>query len=293
MYKVKLYGAKEYWCQVPRIEQGFKGLGHEVVSGDNYDFIYANNFDFGVKDSEHGDSAIYEGENYLPKSGFKILNVLDIPPHNPNFPIDKLKDQLSLANIVTCISEPVRQQLSDIGVESHNIWNPIKDVFYDPFVEKTIDCLYVGRANDPNKRFELLNNIEKIIVGPIAGAKVEDNYLGLVNDVSLNQLYNAAKIVALPTKFEGLGLPALEAMVCGAIPLVCSDNPNSKLCPDFCIAEPNIESVTKTYNGLLNHFTHYQSVILDEWSSYIQHKFSKFSIAKNIINLYEEYHDNK
>tara|TARA_R100000742_G_C4279556_1_gene104474 strand:- start:5369 stop:6247 length:879 start_codon:yes stop_codon:yes gene_type:complete len=292
MYKVKLYGAKEYWCQVPRIEQGFKGLGHEVVCGDDYDFIYCNNFDFGKKDTQHKDSALYQGDSQFPKKGFKIFNVLDIPPHNPDFPIDKLKDQLIHANVVTCISEPVKKQLSDIGIESHNIGNPIKDIFFDPLVEKTINCLYVGRANDPNKRIELLNNIPKIIVGPIGGVEPNNNFLGLVNDMSLNELYNKAKIVALPSKFEGLGLPALEAMVCGAVPLVCSDNPNSKLCPDFCVAEPNIESVTKTYNGLVNHFSHYQSVILDEWSSQIQHKFSKFSVAKNIINLYEKYNDN-
>ena len=285
MIKVKLYGAKEYWCQLPRIKQGFAGLGHEVVTGDDYDFIYANNFDFGNQDSEHRDSALYQGDSQIPKKGFKIFNVLDIPPHIPDFPVSKLKEQLSHANVVTCISEPVKEQLREIGVNAHIIWNPIKDVFYDSQIKREINCLYVGRCEDPNKRFDLLQNIEKYVIGP-SGGSPSGKYLGLVNDVSLNQLYNSSKIVALPSKFEGLGLTALEAMVCGAVPLVCSDNPNSKLCPDFCVAEPTIESVTKTYNCLSNHFTHHQSVILDEWSSWAQFTFSKFSVVQNIVDLY-------
>ena len=286
MLRIKVYGAKEYWCQIPRIKDGLKGIGHEVVTGDDYDIIFANNFEYDSIDSEHNDSALWEGNTQLPKKGFKIFNVLDIPPHIDDFPIDKLKDQLSHANVVTCISKPVQQQLKDIGVDAHIIWNPIKDIFYDPQVKKQINCLYVGRWNDPNKRFNLLDNIEKYVVGP-SGQAANGNYLGLVNDLTLNQLYNSRKVVALPSKFEGLGLPALEAMAAGAIPLVCSDNPNSSLCPDFCVAEPTVESVTSTYNSLINHFTHYQSVIVDEWTPWVQHKFSKFSIAKNIVNIYK------
>jgi|TARA_R100000084_G_scaffold85123_2_gene40190 glycosyltransferase involved in cell wall biosynthesis len=281
MFKVKLYGAKEYWCQIPRIAEGFKGIGHEVVTGDDYDFVYANNFDYSGVDSEHKDSA-------LCNSGFKIFNVLDIPPHIPDFPIERLKEELSQADIVTCISDPVKEQLREIGVSAPVIWNPIKDVFFDSSMKREINCLYVGRCSDPNKRFDLLQNIEKYVVGPTGGS-TSGNYLGLVNDVSLNQLYNSAKIVALPSKFEGLGLPALEAMAAGAVPLVCKDNPNSSLCPDFCVAEPTVESVTSTYNSLINHFTHYQSVIVDEWTPWVQQKFSKFSIAENIVELFENY----
>ena len=288
MLKVKIYGAKEYWCQVPRIKEGFLGLRHQVVTSDDCDFIYANNFDYSSTDTEHGDSALYLGDSSLPKKGFKIFNVLDIPPHIPDFPIDKLKSQLLLADIVTCISEPVKEQLKTIGVDAHVIWNPIKDVFYDSQMKREINCLYVGRSYDPNKRFDLLQNIEKYIVGP-TGASGGENYLGLVNDISLNQLYNSTKIVALPSKFEGLGLPALEAMVCGAVPLVCSDNPNSNLCPEFCICEPTIESVTKKYQELSNNFSEYQKIILERYSNQINYKFSKFSVAKNIIELYKEY----
>ena len=68
-----------------------------------------------------------------------------------------------------------------------------------------------------------------------------------------------------------------------------SDNPNSKLCPEFCICEPTIESVTKKYQELLDNFPKYQKIILEHYSSQINHKFSKFSVSQNIINLYEKY----
>ena len=281
MTKIKLYGNKGYKCQILRIGEGFLGLGNDIVVGDDYDFIYSNNFDYSDIDSQHRDSA-------LSQNGFKIFNVLDIPPHIPDFPIQTLKEQLSEADIVTCISPPVKEQLKKIGVDSHIIWNPIKDVSFDPNVKREINCLYVGRYEDPNKRFNLLDNIEKYVIGP-QGHFPNSSYVGDVSDVVLNQFYNSSKIVALPSKFEGLGLTALEAMACGAIPLVCSDNPNSNLCPDFCVAEPNEKSINDTYNRLLNHFTHYHSVILSEWTQWAQYKFSKFTVAQNILNLYNKY----
>tara|TARA_R110002020_G_scaffold425094_1_gene634542 strand:- start:8779 stop:9633 length:855 start_codon:yes stop_codon:yes gene_type:complete len=281
MFKVKVYGAKEYWTQVPRLIQGFIGNDCLISTDDDYDFVYSNNFNYEDIDSEHDDSAI-------SNSGFKIFNVLDIPEHLEAHPVEKMREQLKEAQIVTCISEPVKEQLKRIlNIDAPIIWNPIKDVFYDSLQEREINCLYVGRATDPIKRASLLSKIENqcYSVGPTHGV---GNYLGLVNDISLNQIYNSSKIVALPSRFEGLGLTALEAMVCGAIPLVCGDNPNSLLCPDFCVCEPSEDAVEQKYRELLNNFEEYQSIILTQYAPKIALKFSKFSVAKNILDLYSK-----
>lgn len=274
--KFKLYGAKEYWCQLPRIQQGLLGIGQEIVSS-NEDIVYANNFPYSSIDKEHKNSAIDNNSK-------KIFNVLDIPEHIPDFPVDQLKNELSFAHKITCISHAVQKQLLSLGIKAHVIDNPIKEVFFDPAIKKDIDCLYVGRGTDPVKRSHLLEPLfgSMVSVGPFSGF---GNHLGLVSDTNLNELYNRSKIVPLPSLFEGLGLTALEAMVCGAVPIVCCDNPNSVLCPQFCICEPTTSSIYAKYNDILANFEKYSKHILLYYSNQIQHRFSKFKIAQNILDI--------
>lgn len=48
--------------------------------------------------------------------------------------------------------------------------------------------------------------------------------VGWVSDAELNELYTRADVAVLPTRFEGFGLPVLEAMQRGT-PVLCSDLP--------------------------------------------------------------------
>jgi len=56
------------------------------------------------------------------------------------------------------------------------------------------------------------------------GLTSDVEFLGWVTDAELERLYSRATMVAVPTRFEGFGLPVLEAMSRGC-PVVCSDLP--------------------------------------------------------------------
>ena len=106
--------------------------------------------------------------------------------------------------------------------------------------------MFVGTL-DPRKNINLLldvyerlpNNLRKrfpLVVVGYEGWKSEltlerlkkgehqgwARYLGFVDEYVLPFLYSGAKVFLFPSKYEGFGLPILEAMAAG-VPVICSD----------------------------------------------------------------------
>ena len=285
--KISILGADGYTCQIPRIKEGMKNLGH-ILSEESPSLIYAN------------DPTGYNKAMTLKKkfpSSYLILNFLDVPWHFPN--IDKqtkllVEQFLTKADAVTVISFKVKKDLAKfLNKKIEVIYNPIKDVFHDKSIKKNNTFLYVGRANDPIKRIDLVkesflkikNSVKEI---KICGSENPGfgNYLGVISDIELNKLYNSSKFVLLPSKAEGIGLPMIEGMICGAIPITCSDNLTAKeFSPVDFICKPNSQSIVNKISELDKEYEIKRELALKFGKKY-KIQFDKKNIATNIINLF-------
>ena len=287
--KISIFGADGFTCQAPRIKEGMQSLGH-TISEDDPDIIYAN-------DPSGYNKALQLKNNY-PKS-FLIFNFLDLPWHIQNIQQQTeslVKLFLDKADIVSVISFKVKKDLSKFfSKEIKVIYNPIKDVFYEPSIKKKNNFLYVGRANDPIKRISLVkesllkmkNEINKI---KICGSENPGfgNYLGIISDLELNKLYNSSKYLYLTSKAEGLGLTMIEALVCGTIPIACSDNETAKeFLPKDFICDPNAESIIKKIDELNKVYDVKRKLSLDYGLKY-KIQFDKKTISENILNLFNK-----
>tara|TARA_Y100000590_G_scaffold468854_1_gene653499 strand:- start:2035 stop:2913 length:879 start_codon:yes stop_codon:yes gene_type:complete len=285
--KVSILGADGYTCQIPRIKEGIKNMGH-ILSEENPDLIYAN------------DPTGYKRAILLNKkfpNSFLMLNFLDVPWHLPNVNQQTkllVEHFLSKANIVTAISFKVKKDLGKfLDKKIEVIYNPIKDVFHDKSIKKNNNFLYVGRANDPVKRINLvreslqkINGAEKEI--KICGSENPGfgSYMGVIPDVDLNKLYNSSKFVLLPSKAEGIGLPMIEGMICGAIPITCSDNLTAKeFSPVEFICEPNSESIVKKIKELEKEYESNRKIAIKIGEKY-KIQFSKKNVAKKIVDIF-------
>ena len=285
--KISLLGAEGYTCQLPRIREAMQDLGH-LLSEDSPELIYSN------------DPTGYKKALILKKKfpkAFLILNFLDIPWHIPN--VEKqtkllVEQFLAKSDVVTVISKKVKDDLSKfLNKNIEVIYNPIKDVFYDQKVKKNNTFLYVGRANDPIKRIGLLKETLLKINNAIKDIKIcgtenpgFGNYLNVVSDMELNKLYNSSKYLLLPSKAEGLGLTMIEAMVCGSLPIACSDNKTSKeFLPKDFICEPNPQSMLNKIEQLEKEYDIKRKLALEYGKKY-KVQFNKVNIAKKILEIF-------
>ena len=285
--KFSIFGADGFTCQMPRIRDGMKSLGH-ILSEESPDLIYSN------------DPTGYPKAMNLKKkfpNSYLILNFLDVPWHMPN--VEKqtkllVEHYLSKSDSTTVISFKVKEDLNKfLNKKIDVIYNPIKDVFYDENIKKNNTYLYVGRANDPVKRIKLLkeallktkNGINEII---ICGSENPGfgNYLNVVPDEKLNELYNSSKFLCLPSKAEGLGLTMIEAMICGSLPIACSDNKTAKeFLPEDFICEPDPQSMLNKIKELDKDYEVKRNLALEYGKKY-KTQFDKINIVKNILNIF-------
>jgi len=134
-----------------------------------------------------------------------------------------------------------RQIVADFGVRPdrlRNVRNGLDVELFkpDPNVEKEeAGLLCVGRSTDPNKGIKTLIQSLALLPENVTLTLVDDNspdnqvrewasevgvldrlrLTGRVESDELIRLYQRATVVVVPSRYEGFGLPAVEAMACG------------------------------------------------------------------------------
>jgi len=289
MIKAKIFGWRSKPLDVvSRIEEGLLN-NNVVLTDDEPNLIYKNEDFF--------DEAIRFKEKCSNKP-FTIFNILDLQIRNPNYDLNKLKKELNCADIVTCISHSVKNQIKEyLNIDAEVIYNPVKDISIKQ-LKRTIPFLYVGRANDLNKRFSLIRETLFEFSGQnglvVCGSENPNfgTYVGIVDDETLNDFYNAAKFVLLPSKFEGIGLSMIEGMMAGAIPITCNDNPTAiEFSPKEFICNPNPQSILDKMMEIHKDYKYFQNIAIEYGKKYSE-MMNKNQIAKNIINIYNRYNAN-
>lgn len=197
----------------------------------------------------------------LPQFEQNILMIHDVLPlvldKNPlrNYKYRKnMKLQISLAKIIITPSEYSKSQVlkyfntkKSIFVIPHGIekvskpsqsrkdyyiyvggYDQRKGLVYllQEFIESKIKrkLILVGEINYFSKKFEQLTKI--------AESKNILKQVGYVNNETLNKLISEAKALIYPSKFEGFGLPPLEAMALGTPVLTTPFSSIKEICGD-------------------------------------------------------------
>jgi glycosyltransferase involved in cell wall biosynthesis len=143
--------------------------------------------------------------------------------------------------VLTSSQASGREILSDFGVRPDRlemVWNGLDTELYspDPTVpRRENEILCVGRASDPNKGIKTLVAALGKLPSPIgltlvdaggsgdearkwarsAGCADRLEITGRIPNDELVNLYRRAALVVVPSRYEGFGLPAVEAMACG------------------------------------------------------------------------------
>ena len=229
----------------------------------------------------------------------RLYNLLDVNNSSLAF-YNQAQLDYQECEIACTISNTVKTQIKQkfkTDREIHVIGFPMRPVTYRKYPRK-LPFLYVGRWSDLNKRtylikptLKLLNQdpVDDLVVIGSDKPPYECFYQGIVTDEVLDTFYNACEFLLLPSRTEGLGITAIEAVSTGAIPILCQDNVVIKELglEDFAVLS-SPENLSKLVKNIQKNIQYYWDK-MDELRPKYQKQFSVETVTKNMLDLYYDY----
>lgn len=130
--------------------------------------------------------------------------------------------------------------------------------------------------------------LEDPIYGAIHDAKMDDfvHFIGFADDADLPALYTAARVTAVPSLYEGFGLPVLESMACGTPVLTANLSSLPEVAGDAALTvDPtDLDAIAATLERLLNDETLRANLIVKGFA-----RAGKFTWERSARQLHEIY----
>jgi len=236
---------------------------------------------------------------------------------NKKFGLDKLYFSVvyrlaSLSEKIICISSSTSKDVHtylNIKNDKIEIIYPIYRSFKPkrPKENKKFVIGYLG-ALDKRKRVDLLielaEKIEKAKISDLAieiwgrGNLYEElkeksknfgnivSLRGFASEKELEKTYNSFDFFVFPSKYEGFGLPVIEAMMCGKPSFILDDGYFPKEVKDGCIVCRNTNEIFKKITELMKNRKAYGK--FSEKSLQYSKKFTPQNNFKKLINIYKK-----
>ena len=120
------------------------------------------------------------------------------------------------------------------------------------------------------------------------GLKNRIRFLGYTNDETIHALFNLCDLFIYPSWYEGFGMPPLEAMSCGAVPVVSNCSSLPEVVQDGgAFFDPNSqEDLASTILSLLN--DQHRLIALKKQALELSKHYQWPDIAQRIINIYKK-----
>ena len=178
------------------------------------------------------------------RRGVRALTIYDLAPlHFPEWSHPRTRRlhartyrDAKRADVVFAISEFTARDAGErIGVDARVAYPGVGPEFTPEGPKGDVELLAIG-TREPRKNLDVLDGTDVTVVP-------------YVPDHELPSLYRGASVFVYPSRFEGFGIPVVEAMACGT-PVVCSTHPSLDEAAGDAAIRVDVESAAAIRAGI-------------------------------------------